>query len=239
MKKLFFLGLFMPLIALSQKPTVISFNRFFPKNDKVMEFEKALQMHGAKYHKGDWKWRVFTIESGPESGGYHVIEGPATWDQIDNRGTLGKEHTEDFLKNVLPLTTEKNYAGFVVYREDLSSAKLMDTASKIAISHIYPKPGMIPAMEATIKGLKKVWDDAKQNIVVYESNTSGPAQYAIITRYKQGLKEKELDFRKPLKERYNAVNGEGSFDKYMSSVAEQLDHQWSELLIYSPELSAK
>ncbi len=38
----------------------------FPKADKVLDFEKALAAHAQKYHTGDWKWRVYEIQSGPD-----------------------------------------------------------------------------------------------------------------------------------------------------------------------------
>jgi hypothetical protein len=237
MKKFLFLALFIPLFAVSQKPTVLSWSRYFPKNDKVLEFEKALKNHAAKYHTGDVKWRVYTIESGPDGGGYHVIEGPSTWDQIDKRGTLGTEHMNDFLKNVLPLTTEKNYMGYLVYREDLSSIQLTDFTDKISVTHAYPKPGRYASMEETLKLTKKVWDTEKLNIVVYEMSSSGPAQLIVVTRYKDGLKER--DTRKPLKERFNAVHGDGSFDKYAASYADNIEKQWSEMLSFNAELSSK
>ena len=239
MKKLLLLGLFMPFLALCQKPTVVSYSRFFPKNDKVLEFEKALKSHAAKFHTGDWKWRVYTIESGPDAGGYMVVEGPATWGQLDKRGNLGADHMNDLYKNLLGLTTDKNSAGYLMFREELSSVQLTDYSDKIAISHVFPKPGKGPAIEETLKLLKKVWEAGNQNVAVYESSSSGPYQLSIVTSYKQGLKERDPDFRKPMKERYEAIHGEGSFDKYLSSVSDNLEHQWSELLFLDADLSSK
>lgn len=233
------MALLIPLFSVCQKPTVISYNRYMPKNDKVLEFQKALKMHAAKFHTGDFKWRVYTIESGPDAGGYMVIEGPSTWDQYDKRGTLGNDHMEDFFKNVLPLTTEKNSMGFLMFREELSSVQLSDYADKVQVSHIFPKPGRSFAIEETIKLWKKVWEAGNQSVAVYEASSSGPVQFALVTRYKQGLKEKEPDFRKPVKERYNAINGEGSFDKYVASVEKDLEHQWSEMLFFNADLSSK
>lgn len=239
MKKLLLLLLFIPLYSISQKPTVISYSRFFPKNDKLAEFEKALKNHATKFHTGDWKWRVYTIESGPDAGGYLTIEGPSTWDQVDKRGDLGADHMNDLFKNLLPLTTERNSLGYLSFREDLSTVKLTDYSDKIAINHIFPKPGKSMAAEEIAKMYKKVWEEAKQSIAVYEASSSGPLQLAIVTRYKEGLKERDPDFRKPLKERYNAIYGEGAFDKYLSAVAESVDQQWSELLFLNADLSSK
>lgn len=237
MKRLLLFVLFIPILVLSQKPSVISYNRYIPKNDKVIEFERGLKAHATKYHSKEWKWRVYTIESGPDAGGYMVIEGPSTWDGIDKRGTLGNEHMEDFYKNVLPYTTEKNSIGYLVFREELSTVQLTDFSEKIAITHVFPNPGRGGSIEAAIALLKKVWTESQQNVAVYEASSSGAPQYAIVTRYKQGLKEREMNFRKPIKERYDAVNGEGSYDKFVASVTTDLDHQWSELMFLSKELS--
>ena len=97
-----------PALAMGQKKNVINTNRVFPKIDKVLEFEKALAAHAQKYHTGDWKWRVYDILSGPDAGGYMVVEGPNSWDQLDSRGDISEEHRMDFIKNIAPLTTEKN-----------------------------------------------------------------------------------------------------------------------------------
>jgi hypothetical protein len=239
MRKLIFLCFFVPLFAASQSPSVVSTNRVFPKNDKILEFEKALKNHAQKYHTGKWKWRVYTIESGPDAGGYHIVEGPATWDEVDTRGDLGTEHMNDWFKNVMPLTMDKTEIGYIVYREDLSSVQLTDFSDKIAVTHVYPKPGRFLDVENNIKNLKKVWEASSQNVAVYEASSSGPTQLIMVTRYKQGLKERDRNFRKPIKERFTATLGDGSYEKWMSVVAETTDRTWSEMLFFKADVSSK
>jgi hypothetical protein len=94
-------------------------------------------------------------------------------------------------------------------------------------------------MEDVIKKLKKMWEAGTQTIAVYEASSSGPPQYAIVTRYKQGLKERNTAFRKPMKERYTQANGENSWEDFMKWQRNAVDHSWSELLFYKPELSSK
>lgn len=240
MKRFIFLVLIaLPFFSKSQNKDVISATRVFPKPDKVAAFEKALTAHAQKYHKGDWRWRVFTIESGPDAGGYHIAEGPVSWDDIDTRGDLGKEHTADWNGNVAPLLMEKMSVSYGVYRADLSSVALTQFSDKIAINHIYYKPGYFDETEAVIKNLKKVWDASDQSVAVYEASASGEPQFTIVTRYKQGLKERTIGFRKPMKERYTLANGENSWEAYIKSTKDIVDHSWSELLFYHPELSSK
>src|SRR6478672_2502201 len=92
MKALFLLLMLIPFIGISQNKNVISTNRVFPKVDKQLEFEKALATHAQKYHTGDVRWRVFEIATGPDAGGYHIVEGPKTWASEDTRGDINEAH---------------------------------------------------------------------------------------------------------------------------------------------------
>jgi hypothetical protein len=239
MRKLAMLCLFIPILGMSQTKNVINSSRFFPKIDKVTEFEKALANHAQKYHSGDWKWRVYEIETGPDAGGYQITEGPVTWDQMDSRGNLGAEHMADWNKNVAPFLSEKYSSMYSEYQEDFSTVALGDYSDKIAINHIFPKPGCSDKVEELLKKIKKAWTAGNQTVAVYTSSSSGPTQYALVTRYKQGLKERDKNFRKPFKERFEATNGEGSYENYLESVSKYTDHSWSELLFLRSELSSK
>ena len=239
MRKLLIVMLALPLIALSQNKTVVSVNRVFPKMDKIQVFEKAIGDHAQKYHKGDYFWRVFYIESGPDAGGYHITEGPSTWEAVDKRADISAEHTADWDKTVQPYLTDRTSASYSVYRADLSSVALTDFSDKIAINHVFYKPGYLPEMEELLKTLKKTWQASGQSIAVYESSGSGEPQFAIVTRYKQGLKERERDFRAPLKERYEKENGSGSWVKYNDVIKMAVDHSWAEMLTLKPALGSK
>ena len=105
MKKLLVIWLLIPLIGMGQTKNVISSTRVFSKPEKIAEFEKALAAHAQKYHTGDWKWRVWSIDSGPDAGGYMITEGPNSWTTMDGRGDLSAEHTADWEKNIAPLTS--------------------------------------------------------------------------------------------------------------------------------------
>jgi hypothetical protein len=94
-------------------------------------------------------------------------------------------------------------------------------------------------IENIIKNAKKAWELGNQGIAVYEASSSGPPQYLIVTRYKEGWKERDSSFRKPFKDRYISANGEGSFDTYLESIQKYVESNWSELLIYNKELSSQ
>ena len=239
MKKFFFLLLLFPLAGIAQTKTVITSNRLFAKNDKVTDFEKALTYHTQTYHKGDVAWRVWSIESGPDAGGYMVSEGPSSWSVLDGRADISPEHTADWEKNVLPLTTGQGQSGYYDFQADLSTVQLTDYADKIVISHMTAKPGKINDMKALIQKMKKVWQDGNESVAVYSTVFSGEPGYIYVTRLKNGLKELAADYRKPLADRYNAANGAGSFDRWLKDYADIVQSRWSELLTYKPLLSSK
>ena len=240
MKKIFLFCMLVPLLGIGQNKNVVNTTRVFAKVDKVLEFEKALTAHAQKYHTGDWKWRVFEIQSGPDANGYQITEGPTSWTAIDGRGNLGTEHNNDWNKNVAIYLTDRGTSGYSVYEDTLSTVALGDYSDKINITHWYPKLGWGPKVREVIAQMKKAWAAGGQTVAVYTSSSSGPAQFALVTRYKTGLKEREPRFiKESFKSRYEKANGEDSFDKYVELLREYLNDSWSELLFYRADLSSK
>ena len=239
MRKYFFMLLLIPVMGMGQTKTILTSNRLFAKNDKVSEFEKALATHSQKYHTGDVKWRVWAIESGPDAGGYMITEGPSNWATLDTRGDISTEHTADWEKNVLPLTTGNGQSAYYDFLPDLSTVQMTDYADKIVINHMTAKPGKINNVLSLIQRQKKVWEAGKESVAIYSAAFSGEPGYIQVTRLKNGLKELASDFRKPLPERYNDINGAGAFDGWLKDYADAVQSRWSELLTYKPKLSSK
>jgi len=239
MKKITLLLLVLPLFTLAQNKTLISVDRYFPKADKLKQFEKALAVHAQQYHKGDQKWRVYTIETGPDAGGYLVVEGPTNWDGVDKRGDLGAAHMKDWETTVQPNLSDRNSTMYMTFREDLSTVVQGDYSEKISINHLFYKPGFYGDVQTNIEGLKKLWKADEATIAVYEASLSGEPQFIIVTRYKTGLKERDVVNPSNFPKRYNTANGEGSWIKYLSTVKESIDHQWSEILYHVPALDSK
>lgn len=239
MKKFLLFCAFIPFAAMAQKKNVVNASRYFPRVDKVLEFEKALTAHAQKYHTGNFRWRVFDIQSGPDAGGYHITEGPCSWEDIDSRGDMGKEHLIDWNKNVAIYLTDKYSSSYSVFSDSLSSVALTDYSKFINISHVDPKIGWGYKFREVLKKFNKVWVSSGESIAVYTSNSSGPNQFALVTRYKNGLKEKASDYRKPFKERYEAMYGADSWEEVDEVYKKYIDNTWSELLSYREDLSSK
>ena len=239
MRKFFFFVLLVPILGFSQTKNVVSSFRVFAKIDKSLEFEKAFTAHAQKYHTGNWKWRVFEIQSGPDANGFHVVEGPLSWEQYDTRGNLGAEHTADWARNVMPFMADRGTASYSEFNEELSSVKITDYADKIILNHMTPLPGKILALTEMVKKMKKAWEAGNESVAVYEARNSGAPEIITSTRLKNGLKELDDSFRKPFPERYAAANGDGSWATFLDDYAKNVEKRWSELLFYRADLSSK
>lgn len=239
MKTIFHLLMLIPFLSISQNKNVISTSRVFPKVDKQLEFEKVLATHAQKYHTGDVKWRVFQIQSGPDAGGFHIVEGPKTWESEDVRGDINVEHNNDWHKNVTIYLTDRSSSSYSVYIDSLSTVAIGDFSDKVQVTHIYPKLGCSYRVATMIKNLKAAWAAENSTVAVYEANGSGAPQFAIARRYKQGLKEKTDGFRKPFNETYEKIHGKGSWGIYGDNIKEYYSEVWSEILFYRADLSSK
>ena len=239
MRKIFLLLLAIPLLGVSQTKNLVSTNRIFPKADKVLELEKALAAHAQKYHKGDFRWRVFEIQSGPDAGGFHITEGPTGWTALDTRGNLGTEHNNDWNKSVTIYLTDKYSSGYSKFDDTLSTAGFTDFTDKIIITHIEPKPGMVVALRALVAKMKKAWAAGNESVAVYTSLFSGEPQIALVNRLKDGLKELEDNYRKPMSQRYGEAHGAGAWNNYMKEYASAVERRWSEMLFFRADLSSK
>ena len=237
-KTFLLLCMLIPLLGISQTKTLLISNRVFAKADKAGEFEKALASHAKKYHTGDVAWRVWSIQSGPDAGGYMITEGPSTWATVDNRGDISAEHMTDWQKNVLPLTEGRGQSGYYDFVADLSTVQLTDYADKITISHMTSKPGKVLHARALLEQMKKVWVADKESVAVYSVAYSGEPGYITVTRLKNGLKELASDYRKPMADRFKTANVGVSFENWLKDYADAVQMRWSELLIYKPLLSS-
>ena len=239
MKKFLCILLLIPILGISQTKNVISVNKVFPKADKVLEFEKALATHAQKYHTGDFSWRVYEIQTGPFAGGYHIVEGPTTWNALDSRADISKEHTEDWNKNIAIYLTDRMEFSYSVYVDSLSTVPLGNYSDKVLITHMNPKPGMINGTTGLVQKMKKVWMDGNETVAVYQVVASGSPQIATVTRLKDGLKELADGYRKSTAERYNTAYGAGAWDSYLSDYAKYVESRWTELLSFRADLSSK
>jgi hypothetical protein len=249
MKKLscMFLMALLPLVGLAQetkeapkapKQNTLSTYRVWVKDGHTEAFKAAVANHAQKFHTGNWKWRVSEVITGPDSGAYMINEGPNSWTDIDGRGTLGPEHDKDYATNILPHTEKSSPEMFVVYEADASTTAATNWSTKAGITHYFYKPGRGPATFAWLKSLKPVIEKIGGNVVVWSTAFSGEGQFILVRRFKDGLKDMDLD-TPSVRKTYDEIHGPGSYERALEDMGRNLSHVYSELIEAKPELSSK
>lgn len=234
MKKLLFLLMLLPILGIAQEKNVVVTVRVFPKLDKVQAFEKALANHHQKYHTGVWKASVFSMLSGPDGGAYHITMGPMSWEDIDNRNPT-KEHDLDWDNNVLPLVDHMTNAGYAEYDKDMSTINVGDFVEKVTLFHIYPKVGKGAGVANIINRAKSSWIANNRSVAVYNMESSGESQYVLVTRHKNGWKEKG---EKPVKTFKESLGGDMEYNDFMDDVSANIEKTYGEMMTMRKDLSS-
>ena len=94
-------------------------------------------------------------------------------------------------------------------------------------------------MWTLLENLRPVWKVLGQSVAVFASSSSGPGQYAVVTRYKNGLKDRVLSNNNLFKKQYELIHGNFSFQGYTETMRSSVEEHWSEILFYRKDLSSK
>lgn len=238
MKPLFPLLMLISIVSTAQDKIVISTHRILPQPDKIAALEKSLAAYTRVYQKGEWRWRVYEILSGPNAGWLHIEEGPISWEQMDDDGYLNAKAVMRFGETVISLS-ERTGAGCAMYRGELSSSALSENASDLSIEHMFYKPGTVLLMEELIGKQKKVWEETGQQVAVFQNATSGTEHFILVTRHKEGWKEKAKFNEKSFAEAYNKLYGSSAYSDHLKLMSRNVNEIWSEMVKLRADLSSE
>lgn len=228
-----------PAAAAAPAKRTLSTYRVFPKDGHTEALKAALTAHAAKFHTGNWKWRVYEILTGPDGGGYMIAEGPNSWTDIEGRGDLGAEHSKDYETNVLPHLEKSTPESYTTYQSSASTvAAGAFSTNKVLIERIYPKQGHRGDTYANLKDWKKVWEKLGINVAVWSSFYSGEHFYSVAGRLKDGFKDLDddsINFRKAA----DSVFGAGGYDRLVAADERNVEKSVGEIIEFRPELSSK
>jgi hypothetical protein len=236
------LVLLCPLMLLAEeapKKQTLEAYRIFAKDGHDAALRAALAAHAAKYHTGNWKWRVSDVLTGPDSGSLMITEGPNSWTDLETRGDLGAEHQKDYETTILPHVERTTPDAYETYEPDLSSVPPGAFANtKTLISHIFPKPGRGAQEADLLKHWKKVWEKRGINVGVWVSFFSGEQQFTVVYRLKDGWKD--IDMAGPSnRAAADEIYGPGGFDRMMEQTERNVARSYGEMIEFKPELSSK
>jgi hypothetical protein len=224
----------------AQEKATLSSYRVMPKPGKDAALKKAITDHAAKYHTGNWKWRVFSVLSGPDEGAYQINEGPNSWTTLEGRKDISDEHTKDYETNVLPLVERTTPTLYVRFQKEVSSAdSAVGPLKKALLRHIFPKPGKGARIMSDMSTWKKVWEKMGLKVVVWSSFYSGEPQIIISTRLPQGWVDLEQIKSKDMIEAFDGFAGRGAYDRFLEDNDKYVSKTLDEMIEFLPEASSK
>jgi hypothetical protein len=225
-------------LSQAQDKAILSTFRVFPKPGKDADLKKALAAHAAKYHKGDWRWRVFLVVSGPDEGSYQINEGPASWTALEGRKDISDEHTRDYETTVLPLTEKALPNAYMRFQKDLSTDSAGGTFKKVLLRHYFPKPGKGVRFMNTVATWKQAWEKMGLKVTVWTSFYSGQPQIVTGFRLRQGWIELENIKPTMFREAFDQIAGVGAYDRYLEDLSQSIDHIDEDMMELLPEVSS-
>jgi hypothetical protein len=226
-------------LSQAQDKATLSSYRVLGKPGKDAALKKAITDHAAKFHTGSWKWRVFSVLSGPDEGAYMINEGPNSWTELEGRKDISAEHTRDYETNILPLVEKTVPASYLTYQKELSTDSAVGPLKKALLRHYYLKPGKGGRLRSYLTTWKKVWEKVGQKTAVWASFFSGEPQLVVAYRLPQGWIDLEQPMAKKMRETYDAIDGEGAYVRYLEDLDQYVDRISEEMIELLPEVSSK
>jgi hypothetical protein len=226
-------------LSLAQDKATLSSYRVFPKPGKDAALKKAITEHAAKFHTGNWKWRVFMVLSGPDEGAYQINEGPNSWTALEGRKDISDEHTRDYETNVLPLVEKSTPDSYLLYQRQLSSDSAIGPFKKALLRHYFPKPGKGARLMSYAATWKKVWEKLGLKVTVWASFFSGEPQLVVASRLPQGWLDLEQSRGKEMREAFDEFAGTGAYVRYLEDMDQYVDRILEEMIELLPDVSSK
>jgi hypothetical protein len=209
-----------------------------PKYDKVKELGEAMARHNKEFHKGKYKANIWMAQTGPHTGEWVWVMGPATFTELDSRPET-KEHTEDWRDNVLPFIKDLSEGEY--WKLDDKHSYIKDEAfSGKEIWSIYDiKPFEGYRFDALLKNVVEVYKQKNypNYFEVYRTQFSSAngRDIAIAFGFKNwAFFDEEDKFWKD----YEEVHGEGSKWKFFEEYRDVVITTYDEVSEFVPELSS-
>lgn len=215
-------------------------SRFVVKTDKYVEFSKAIANHNKTWHaNGPAHVNIWYVAVGKNAGDMIASGGPLTFTDVDNM-SFGKDHMEDWLKNVMPnikYMKETNY--WKMDKKHSYSPEGQDGRStKLSIAVYDLKPYNSYRFKAILDQVIKVYQDKKydRGISVYwpEFNIMSEQDVAIVWPFENYA---SFDEDNKFKADFQEVHGEGSWQSFLDELRDVIDGRSDEVWELIPELS--
>ncbi len=160
MKNLFYLFLLSPMVLFAQTSSdylvfQIATLNVSPANSS--QVEASMAEHNKKFHAaGPHGARVYTVETGPNSGAYKWVMGPAPWSAFDTRPS-DDMHNLDWKSNVSLQLEEGGNNEYTRLDPALSRFQKDFTINKLFVRYYDIERGKIEEAKEILKNINKVF----------------------------------------------------------------------------------
>ncbi len=209
-----------------------------PRTDKLMELNEALANHNKKFHsESPYQAHVWMVNTGPHTGDLCWVMGAMTFTDMDSRPDT-KEHTEDWMMNVMPNVKRVSDGEYWKLDEKVSyMPEGSFTGKEIwSVYDIQPFEGY--RFTALLEKVVEVYKakNYPNYFGVYRSQFDGGNGHDVAIGF--GFKNYSFfDEDDKFWGDYEEVHGEGSRWKFFEEYREVVKGSYDELSEYLPEMS--
>ncbi len=209
-----------------------------PRTDRIMELGEALASHNKKFHSdAPHQTHVWMCNTGPHTGDFVWVMGPMTFTDMDSRPDT-KEHTEDWMKNVMPNVKSVSDGEYWKRDDDLSHIPEGSFTGKEIwrVYDIVPFEGY--RFKALLENVVKVYREKNypNYFQVFNSEFNGGNGHDVAIGF--GFKNYAFfDEDDKFWTDYEEVHGEGSRWRFFEEYREVVKSSYDELSEYIPEMS--
>lgn len=252
MKTLIFWIFLIPFLALSQNNSeeadtnsaeylVVNTAYITPKADAIAEFKEGIKNHNQQFHsEGGLGVRIYNVLNGVNSHKMVGVMGPFHWSELDNiSADTWSAHQEDWAKNVEPYMEVETNESFWRFHDELSNFPPNFDINKLQIVtyDITRMEGerMNDALKKVTDVMKEKYADLPFGVYTNELSSTTEGRDMAIAYFFDDFKWLAEDPK--FKEKYEEMNGAGSFDSLLADWKEITQGSQTEIWIFNPALS--
>ena len=211
------------------------------KTDKYKEFGEAMTKHNEKFHSGGGPYHanVWLVTTGEYVGSFVWSMGPNTFTHLDSRPD-SKEHTEDWIYNVMPNVHKIRETGYWKRADKISFTAEDSVTSKLRITVYDLKDWQSYRFKEIVSKVAEVY---KENNYEHSFQAYFPAfrmpnnrEAAIVWGFNNyAVFDEDYKF----KEDFETLHGEGSWTKVMDEYKDIVNEAVDEIWEIIPDMSGK
>ncbi len=210
-----------------------------PKYDKLKELGKVMAEHNKEYHsEGPNQAYIWLIQTGPHTGDWLYVFGPATFTEMDNID-MAESHKDHWISEVMPFVADVSNGEYWRMDDELTwIPKDFENPGKEVLTFFEVKDFEEYRFKAILEKVQAVYEAKAYDhfFQVYNTQFSSACGRDVLIAgsfANWAFFDKDRTFKKDFEE----LHGEGSWSMLMEEYKDVVVSSYDEIIIYSPELS--